>query len=255
MKIGVAPFLNVKPLIYKIEREKKVELIYGSPRELSKKLKEGSIDVGIIPSVDYLKGIGDYIIPNISISSYGKVESVKLFYKGKLKEIKEVGVDEGSSTSMALLKIILNELYSINPKFFSINPSDEKAFVENEAVMLIGDIALIKKGKHIDLGEAWYRLTNLPFIYAFWVSKNGDNLKELSLLLNESKNWGINNIEKIIQEESKRLKIKKNIIDNYLKNTIKYDLKERELQGFFTFTKYLLKYGIINHQRELNFLD
>jgi predicted solute-binding protein len=75
--------------------------------------------------------------------------------------------------------------------------------------MLIGDIALIKKGKHIDLGEAWYRLTNLPFIYAFWVSKDRDNLKELSLLLNESKNWGINNLEKIIQEESKRLKIKK----------------------------------------------
>ncbi|MEW6096772.1 MAG: menaquinone biosynthesis protein [bacterium] len=256
MKIGVVPFLNVKPLIYKLEVCKSIKLIYEPPAELSNLLKENKIDVGIIPTIDYFRGVGKFVIPNISISSYEKVESVKLFYKDDISRIKTVAVDKNSSTSIALLKIIFNEVYSISPEFREINIILPKDLEENKATLLIGDQALMTSDKSIDLGQEWYQFTKLPFVYAFWVIRAGigiEDYRKIVKLLTKSKECGMKNLDKIITNESKRLSLNKEIVSNYLRQTIRYDLKRPELKGILKFVNYAVKYKLIEKEREIEF--
>jgi chorismate dehydratase len=254
MRIGVVPFLNVKPLIYKLELDKSVELVYESPTALSNLLKDNKIDVGIIPVIDYFRGIGKFVIPNISISSYKKVDSVKLFYKDDISKIKIVAVDKNSSTSIILLKIILSEVYSISPEFKEITPILPTTLHENDATLLIGDQALTTSGKNIDLGEKWYEFTHLPFVYAFWVIRDGiKDYQEIVRVIIESKEFGMKNLDKIIESESKRLSINKEIVNNYLRQTIGYDLKRKELRGILKFINLAVKYKFIDKEREIEF--
>jgi len=255
MKIGVIPFLNVKPLIYELEICKSTDLVYEYPAKLSNLLKENKIDVGIIPTIDYFRGVGKFVIPNISISSYEKVESVKLFYKnGDISKIKAVAVDKNSATSIVLLKIILNEVYSISPEFRKGIPVLPKDLKKDEASLLIGDEALITPGKSIDLGQEWYKFTQLPFVYAFWVIREGvENYREIVRVLTKSKKLGMKNLDKIIANESKRLSLKKEIVDNYLRQTIRYDLRKPELKGILKFVNYAVKYKVIDKERKIEF--
>ncbi|MFH1561879.1 MAG: menaquinone biosynthesis protein [Nitrospirota bacterium] len=259
MKIGVIPFLNVKPLIYKLEEaclviDKSVELVYEYPATLSNLLKNGEIDVGIIPTIDYFRGMGKFVIPQICISSYGKVASVRLFYKDEISRIKQVAVDKGSSTSIALLRIILSEVYSISPLFKEITPVLPQALEENEAVLLIGDQALTTSGKSIDLGEEWYKLTQLPFVYALWVIRDGlEDYREIVSLIVESKEFGIRNLNEIVRNESERLSLSKELVSNYLKQIIRYDLKRLELKGILKFVHYAFKHKLIEKEREIEF--
>jgi len=254
MKIGVVPFLNAKPLIYKLEKANSVELIEEYPAKLSNLLKEGRIEVGIIPIIDYFRGVGKWVIPNISISSYEKAGSVKLFFKDDILNIKTVAVDRNSSTSVALLRIILNEVYSISPEFKEITPILPEVLEENEATLLIGDQALMTSGKSIDLGQEWYRSTQLPFVYAFWVIREGiEDYEEIVTLLTKSKEYGLRNLDEIIAYESQRLSLNKEIISNYFRQIMRYDFKRPELKGSLRFVNYALKYKLIDKEREIEF--
>lgn len=255
MKIGVIPFLNVKPLIYELEMSDAIELIYDYPSKLSDLLKNGKIDVGIIPIIDYCRGIGKYVIPNISISSDKKAGSVKLFYKNEdISSIKTVAIDKNSSTSVALLKIILKEVYSISPEFRKIEPILPDALEENDAVLLIGNSALMATGKNIDLGEEWYKLTQLPFVYACWVIRDGiENCHKIVKLLTKSKEFGLKNLDMIIKNESKNLELNSEMIEEYLRQIMRYDFRRPQLKAVLKFIDYAIKYKLIDKEREIEF--
>jgi len=256
MKIGVVPFLNAKPLIYKLERDKSVKLIEEYPAKLSNLLKEGKIDIGLIPTIDYFRGVGKWVVPDISISSYEKAESVKLFFKDDILNIKTVAVDRKSSSSVALLRIILNEVYSLSPEFREITPVLPEVLEENEAILLIGDQALMTSGKSLDLGQEWYRFTQLPFVYAFWVIREGiENYNEIVRILIKSKECGLRNLDEIITNQSKRLSLSEEIISNYFRQIMHYDLKRQELKGILRFVNYAFKYKLIDKEREIEFCN
>jgi len=43
----------------------------------------------------------------------------------------------------------------------------------------------------LDLGTAWYELTNLPFVYAVWALRRGIENKALCRELRETKDFGM----------------------------------------------------------------
>ncbi|NCO40592.1 MAG: hypothetical protein GW892_17995, partial [Armatimonadetes bacterium] len=63
LRIGCVPYLNVLPLIRGLETRADVELVHRVPSELSRLLAAEEIDVGIVPIVEYLRGVGEAILP------------------------------------------------------------------------------------------------------------------------------------------------------------------------------------------------
>src|SRR5438105_6929375 len=103
IRIGAVNYLNTKPLIHDLEElAPEAELILEVPSRLADDLAAGRLDVALIPVIEYFRGDGYRIVPNIAIASDGPVLSVTLFSRVPWSAVRRVALDEGSRTSAAL---------------------------------------------------------------------------------------------------------------------------------------------------------
>src|SRR6516165_3089756 len=117
LRIGAVSYLNTKPLICDLDLlAPDAELVLEVPSRLADRLAEGSLDVGLIPAIEYFRAGSYTIVPNISIASRGPVLSVTLFSRVPWQEIRRVALDEGSRTSAALAQIVLRRRYDVRPE-------------------------------------------------------------------------------------------------------------------------------------------
>ena len=121
IKLGSVSFLNAQPLTYAIENnliDHEFDLIQTPPSELSQKLNNRDIDVGLIPVAELLKRKNYNVVSGISISSIGKVDSVILVAKQGIKDLASIAVDKRSQSSTALLRIVLEIFFGIRLNMF-----------------------------------------------------------------------------------------------------------------------------------------
>ena len=84
LKLGDVPFINSKPLFYALQEgllEHRFAIESHPPSVLSELLYGKKIDLGLIPVFELIKRGGYKVVPDISISSFGKVDSVILISK------------------------------------------------------------------------------------------------------------------------------------------------------------------------------
>jgi chorismate dehydratase len=253
IKLGYVPFLNVKPLIYPLEErlvDHDFEVSYTPPANLSNMLFEKKVDLGLIPVAELLKRAIYSIVPNISISSYGKVDSVILITRMEMKRIGTVAVDVRSQSSAALLRVILEIFNKLTPTYVNREPNNR--FLDGvDGGLLIGDTGLRFRyfppnGYRVfDLGEIWTTETRLPFVYAVYAVNNGVVLGKSLRALGAAKSIGLKNIERISKIESEKLGFGEEICLRYLTERIKYDLGEKEMKGISAYSKFLGELGEI----------
>ncbi len=176
IKVGIVNYLNTKPLLYGLQLlhvQKSIELILDYPAKVAKALQNKSIDIGlvpiaIIPEIPHAKIVGTHCI-----ASNNKVASVCLFSKVPLSEIKNVLLDYQSRTSVQLVKILFNKLWKQEVNYISATENYIDNIEGDTAGVIIGDRALALANNYIyvyDLAAAWKELTQLPFVFAAWVS-------------------------------------------------------------------------------------
>src|SRR4051795_11978484 len=79
-RLGAVDYLNARPLVYGLELHGSMfSLRFDVPSKCAALLHEGSIDVGMIPSIEYLRGTDYRIVPGLGIVSDGPVGSGGLF--------------------------------------------------------------------------------------------------------------------------------------------------------------------------------
>lgn len=252
--LGTVPFLNSIPLIYPLEKgliKHDINIAYFIPSQLSEKLKSKEVDIALIPVAELFRNPEYKIFPDISISSFGPVDSVVLLSKKNIDEISSVAIDKRSRSSTALVKIILEKFHPLSPDYH-YREIDEGFLANVDSGMLIGNAGLHAKyfpqqGFTVyDLGQLWTDKTGLPFVYAVFAYR-ADNEKVISQIkdsLLESKQIGIKSIEKIVQQESAKLGLGFENCFNYLTKSICYDLGKKEIEGMKKFGEYLKEYDI-----------
>ena len=265
VKIGAVPYLNAKPLIYTLPRacprakrrdDLNFQLSTAVPSRLADQLQAGHLDVALIPSIEYLRAKDYRIIPNISISSHGVVRSVKLFSKVPIEKLQRVALDTSSRTSRALLKILLAEKYGLNPEYTSYAHRSPIHNTDADAVLLIGDAAMQQSDEGwytLDLGEEWYLMTGMPFVYALWVAKENAVLDDIPQILQQAKQEGLQFIPQIAQTEAAKLNLPEPLCLEYLTQNISYDLNETELAGLRLFHNYAVRLGLAESEIEIAF--
>ncbi len=116
LRVGAVNYLNTKPLVYDFERlAPQAELVFDSPSRLADDLAAGRLDVALIPSIEFFHDPTYTIVSDACIACRGPVLSVKLFSRGPIESIRTLALDEGSRTSVALVRILLDERFGIAP--------------------------------------------------------------------------------------------------------------------------------------------
>ena len=264
VKVGAVSFLNTKPLIYPFLEDPQfpgseaIELSLAVPSRLAIELKDGNLDVGLIPIIEYFRADSEYrIIRDISIGSRGPVLSIQLLSRVPIPAIRSVALDTSSRSSRALVQIVLAEKYNLHPVFHSCPPTINPREADTDAVLLIGDAALRRLDATdyaLDLGAEWTTLTELPFVYACWVARGEVELGQVPQTLLNAKEEGINKIPEIIQIESKRLGFTESLCRDYLTKHICYELGDSEIAGLKKFYELAVKYHLAPPDVKLRFV-
>ena len=251
VRLGAVDYLNARPLVYGLEmRTDLFSLRFDVPSKCAALLHEGSIDVGMIPSIEYLRGTSDYrIVRDCAIVSDGPVASVALFSTKPVEQVRTIAADISSRTSNGLLRILGFEVFGIDPEFVPMPPRIDDMLARCEAALLIGDPALYldhaARGlRKIDLGEQWTKLSSLPFVWAFWAGRPGVLSPEALGALRHARAAGVAASDAIAEAYCgpERAALGR----AYLRENIKYALGEREVAGLVKYYELAEKHGVVD---------
>ena len=259
-RVGAVNYLNTKPLIYGLDRlAPQIELELDLPSRLADRLAAGELDVALIPSVEYFHGAGYTIISDACIACRGPVLSVKLFSRVPMAEIRRLALDEGSRTSAALVRILLKELYGLEPELETLPIGAAACDSDADAVLLIGDRAMRPQpGSFVevqDLGDWWCRWAELPFVFAMWTARTGRDLAGLDVALSEARDLGLRSLDEIATRESAALGMSAPECLSYLRDSLYFFLGPREARGLEHFYRLASRMRLVPQGVELGLPD
>ncbi|MFZ4506670.1 MAG: menaquinone biosynthetic enzyme MqnA/MqnD family protein [Fimbriimonas sp.] len=259
-KVGCVPYVNAVPLVLGFEEQglaSPVQIVYDVPSRLPQLLEDGEIDAMLVSSFDPLTNPSRRVAPGVGISSFGPVDSVRLFSRVDLDKIESLCLDQSSMTSNALAQIILSETYGVLPKTTKAQPDLESMLEENDACVLIGDIGMETNGEDytvLDLGEAWLELTGLPFVWAVWAGSDRLTPELSSLLRNCSTiKVGENDaiLDRCVRAAQMRVNWSPERIKHYLRETIHFELASEGDGALKLFQEKIFLHGLADRRQPL----
>lgn len=180
VRIGMVNYINTAPIY---EEWKTLDLdpawraTTAPPSTLNRMLAGDELDLGMVSCYEYAVRPERYrILADLSISADGPVGSVFLFSTVPPGELsgRLVLLTSQSATSVALVRIVLEEFYGIRPRYAVGDIMTDGGAEEVSGILAIGDDALRLNIRPIhphrlDLAEVWRTYTGLPFVFSVFV--------------------------------------------------------------------------------------
>jgi chorismate dehydratase len=259
VRLGAVGYLNARPLVYGLEATPRFAVRYDVPSRCAALLHDDTIDVGLIPSIEYLRGGPYRVVPRLAIASRGAVESVALYAKKAIADVRSIAMDTSSRTSVALVGVLCARLFKIRPAIEPRGPDLSDMLQHCDAALLIGDNALFLEDRpgvqKIDLGEAWLTLTGLPFVYAFWAGRPNALVPADVVALQHARDEGVKRPADLARAYLAEAPERQALGARYLRDIIKYDLGDDERAGLETFYRYAAEIGIVDNAVTPTFYD
>ena len=267
-RVGIVAYTNVAPLNWGLEpwpsNGGKAEFVHGVPTVLNAALDRGEIDLTLVSSIEFIRNRHRYkALADFSIATLGPVYSVMLFHRPQWADLSgaKIAVTTESATSVELLRVLL-AADGVEAELVPTHGSLDELLAGADAALLIGDAALRGAVTHLeprrsgpggrpvsgasvkdktlhvtDLGEAWYRMTRLPFTFAVWASL--DDRRPSPQLVEEfrdARRAGLGRLEEVAAAESRKLSLPAEVVQRYLEN-FRYYLEPPDLDGLYAFAK------------------
>jgi chorismate dehydratase len=271
-RLGRTDYINTKPVFYGFDKgvvKEAFVTIRGEPSYLNQLLAEGKLDISLVSSAAYAFDSEKYLIlPNLSISSFGPVGSVLLLSKAPFEKLdgKLIVLTESSASSVQLIKFLLTELFSVAPTYRKGKITlDDISKNDCHGVLSIGDESLRLRQRSIfpyvlDLGQAWYQLTGLPFVFALWAvrekffSHYPEVCKIIHRAILSSREYGLARLAEISAEVHNNADLTIQECREYFKD-LKYGLNGPYLQGLRAFFDSLYQMKTVGKPVEIRFID
>ena len=263
-KIGAVSYLNTRPLVYGLEREPSDwRLSFDLPSRLAKQLADGLLDVALIPSIEVFQNPEYTVVSNACIACHGPVWSVKLMSRVEIPKMRTLALDEGSRTSAALVRILLEKQYGLRPELRPLPIDEPWQRVEADAVLIIGDRAMNPRHDNqfqleIDLGQWWHELTGAPFVFAMWAAGGGIAADQLSVIddrLSVSRDAGVAASDEIAYREAESYGLSLEQGRDYFQKYLHFTLGVAERKALSRFRKLAVDMDLAPSNMELQYHD
>jgi chorismate dehydratase len=243
LRVGCVKYLNARPLIYGSPED----VVFDHPAALSAQLQHGELDVALVSSFEFLRNPIYRVIDDVSVCCDGAVYSVVLAHRGEIADIDEITLDPASLSSAALLRVLLAQM-NLQPR---LSPVPSCKVNSAHAKLLIGDQAIRFRNEHPelefwDLGEAWKKTTNLPFVFAVWlVRPEVADSQKIAGRLRRLRDANLLRLDQLIADESE---FDREFCRRYFLDHLRFSFGEREKAGLGTFAELCAKHGLIPKQ-------
>jgi chorismate dehydratase len=277
LRISIVQYLNTAPLVRGFTHgplRGKYELSFTVPSQCADALRSGSVDIAIIPAIEYQRIPGLVVLPNLSIASKKSVRSLLLISRKPIQDVQRIALDKSSRSTQALTRILCRKRWGIEPDFFEAEPDLQNMLQQADAALLIGDPALRlafglqSKGVSESTGEAlfsgasaglpdgstlfvydmvekWRSLTSLPAVLAIWAARKGTVTPEIVRDFAASLAFGKQHVEEISAEAALEMNLPADKLRRYLTENIDYSLDEENLRGLRRYYEFASELGLI----------
>ena len=268
LRIAAINFLNPAPLMWDFEHPplnaalaQRYQIDRMLPSECADRLASGQADIGLVPIAALAVNPALRILPGCTIASKGRVRSLLLVHHADqpLTALRSVAADVASRTTVAYARMLLHHWGNPSVPFLPASADLDAMLDLADAAILIGDPALLALEEqanrfertreplvYLDLAEEWNRITGVPFVSAVWSIACSRPLEErIAHDLNQSRMHGLENIDALVAEWSKRLPISEETMRTYLTTNIHYALDEECIEGMRVFFRTAASLGIL----------
>ena len=252
LRVGIVNYLNSRPLAWSFLSGRVgpgIDSRFLPPSQVADLLAAGELDVGLIPSIEVQRIPGLTILPGLCVAATREVRSVLLVSRCPIPDIERLALDENSRTSASLVRILLREIYGIEPVCVTAAPRLAGMMEEADAALIIGDPALSVDctGFHVlDLAAEWRRLTGRPFVFAVWAAREGVDLGRWTDLFHHSLEQGRAEMEALVQQASLEMNLSAQILREYLTECLSFELGPEEQEGLAEFYRRAQVHGFID---------
>jgi chorismate dehydratase len=259
LRVGAVGYLNARPLTWALDRAPdRWRIRYDVPAVCSALLQSGDVDLGLVPSIDYLQAPDFRLVPGVGIGSRGPVASVAIFTRVALDQVRRIALDTSSRTSVALVKVLCHHRFHITPEFAPHGPDLAAMLHDADAALVIGDPALevdpVAVGlRKIDLGAEWTAMTGLPFVYAAWTGRPGAITESQIAQLQQAQEEGVASVDAIAAEYGRGDAAATARAAAYLRDNVQYGLGPQEIQGLQMFLDCAAELAVAPRKRPLEF--
>ena len=136
ISLGIFTYLNIQPVYYGLlheeEKHDDINLVMGVPTRLNAALLKGDGDLSCVSGYAYAEHCSEFrLLPHLSISAPGAVESVLLFSRyddwGAL-DGKKIAMTNHSASAVNLLRVLCKHRYHVEPHFVTMPPDLDAMF-------------------------------------------------------------------------------------------------------------------------------
>ncbi len=239
IRISAVSYLNTKPFIKGLMEAglmQEIDLSLEIPSKTAEKLINEEVDIGLVP-VGILPQLQDYhIITDYCIGATGPVATVALYANQSVDQLKKIWLDFHSCTSVRLVQVLCKEYWGLKDvEFVNAKTGYIDQIGGTTGGVIIGD-RTIQLGERFaysyDLAEHWIKMTQLPFVFAAWVSRKP--LAEAWVQrFNDAFTLGMERMEEVIathQPDYPHFDVRQ-----YLTKNISFKLTDRKRAGLVRF--------------------
>jgi len=261
IRVGRINYSNVWPIFYYFPFSKfgdSIQFIEQVPSTLNRGMASGDIDMGPISSFAYGENYDSYVLyPHLSVSAMKEVNSILLFHREPLEQIKDgsFALTSASATSVNLLKILLQKFYGGSPSYTTAAPNLDEMMKDHDGALLIGDDAIraswIDTGYRVtDLGQEWNKWTGKGMTFAVWairedtVRKHPELVERVRQAFLESKDKALADPLPMVQDAQKIIGGTESYWLHYFSDLC-YDFGSEQWEGLNLYYRYAWELGLL----------
>lgn len=260
LRVGIVHYVNSRPLSRGLLADAPASGLLCEllpPARIADRLREGSLDVGLVPSIELALDPGLVVLPGLAIAATHEVRSVLLVSKVPVGEIRSIALDDNSRTSAVLVRLLLAGRYGITPAIHSA-PADLGAMLGGaDAALLIGDPALtVPRERYVvlDLAGEWLEWTGLPFVFAVWAARREAAARVPVAAFEASLERGLAELDQIVAETAAETGLTPAVLHDYYNRNLRFRMGPAEQSGLAEFLRRAAEMGLAPPAGPLRFV-
>ena len=223
-------------------------VVFAPAADLAAALAADELDVALISSIDYFRRPGLVLLPDLSVSAQGAAGCGLLVARTGMGKLRRVGIDPREPALAALAAVILHKNFNLRPTWVAISPKDAARDNAIDAWVAPAEMGLPAPPEGLqvfDLGDLWWRLAQLPFVYAVWAAGAGARLDGLDKDLLAAKREGLRRAAEIAEVDGRRLGVDQYACGKSILH-FRYDLSHVERGGLEAFYRYAVLANLVH---------